>query len=166
MKRNIIFSVLTIFMAIGGYNTIYAQLPEFSIFDSLEAPPEEGQGVITIQQPEALRKLIGTRIDSENVELSEGKTYITTLGYRVKVYKGNLERVSREEAEALQLEIKKLFPDLDSDLRYYSPFWELHVGSFLSFEEALPNCRELLKKFPKKKNEIYVIEADIRLSLD
>ena len=166
MKRGIIFSVFALLMAVSGYNTIYAQTPHFSIFDSFDAPPKKGEGVVIIHQSENIKKLVGTRIDNENVVVSEGKTYLLTEGYRIQVYSGNNQRISKEEASTLQTKIKEVFIDTEADVKYNAPFWRLHVGNYRSFEEASLMLRELRSLFPQKKNEIYIIEDVIRLPLD
>ena len=166
MKRGIIFTFFTLIMAAGGYNSIYAQSPHFSIFDSFEAPPKAGKGVVVIHQSNAIKQLVGTRIDNENVSVVNGKTHLITQGYRIQVYHGNTPRISKEEVTSLQAKLKELYPNMESDIRYNAPFWKLHVGNFRSFEEASLMLRELRRLYPKEKNEIYIIEDDIRLPLD
>ena len=165
MKRIIFFTVFTLIIA-GGYNIIHAQSPHFSIFDSFEAPSKTGEGVVIINQSEAVRRLVGTRIDNENVVAQNGKTFLRLQGYRIHVYSGNNPRKSKEEAAEFQTKIKELFHGIDTYVRYYAPFWKLHIGNFLTFEEAWLSCRELHKSFPQIKNEIYIIEDEIRLPLD
>ena len=165
MKRSIIFTVLTIIMIVGGYSTVYAQSPHFSIFDSFEAPPNEGEGKVVIHQSEALKNLVGTRIDSD-VVLMNGKTFLKTTGYRIHAYTGNNQRTSKGEALSLQTEIKELFPDIDTYIDYDAPTWKLRVGNFLSIEQALPVRLKLQSIYPQKKNEIKIIDSQILLPLD
>jgi len=166
IMRRIIFTVLTLILVIGGYNTISAQSPQFSIFDSFEKYPKAGEGTVVIHQSDALKQLVGTRIDSENIDVVNGKTYLITRGYRVQVYSGNNQRTSKDEAFALQEKIREMYPGVDTYVTYNAPFWKLHVGNYRSFEEASIMLRELRTAFPQKKNEIYIIEDDIRLLLD
>ena len=166
MKRKIIFTVLFLITVVVGYNTIHAQSPQFSIFDSFETTPKAGEGVVVIHQSEAIKQLVGTRIDNENVDVLNGKTFLITQGYRIQVYSGNNQRISKDEATSLQAKIKEVYPDIDADVKYYAPFWKLHVGNFRSFEEASFMLRELRNLFPQKKKEIYIIEDEIRLPLD
>ena len=166
MKRSIFFTVFIIITMASGYNNLYAQSPQFSIFDSFEERAKTGKGIVVIHQSEAIKKLIGTRIDSENIDLESGNTYILTEGYRIQVYSGNIPRTSRDEVSSLQLQIKELYPSLETYPKYSAPFWKLHIGDFRSFEEASFVLRELRNKFPQKKNEIYIIVDEIRLLLD
>jgi hypothetical protein len=152
-------------MTSGVYNSGYAQSPQFSIFDSFETPPKAGEGRIVVHQPDELRQLVGTRIDSENIDVVNGKTFLMTMGYRVQIYSGNNQRTSKDEALTLQTKLKELYPDL-TYIVYNPPFWKLHIGDYRSFEEASFMLRELRSVFPQKKNEIYILEDQIRLPLE
>ena len=165
-RRLRILTLLALLFTAGGGSMTYAQSPQFSIFESLEARQKSGEGIIVIHQPDAIKRLVGTRIDSGKLNILNGKTYITTRGYRIQVYSGNNQKTSRGEASALQERIKGLFPNMESDTRFDAPFWRLHVGHFLTFEEASIMKRELLNVFPQKKNEIIIFEDDIRVLLD
>ena len=168
MKHSIILTVFALIAAVNGSDTIHAQTPQFSIFDSFEASHSTGEGgKVVIHQSDAIKQLVGTRIDSENIDVLNGKTYLITEGYRIQVYSGNNQRTSKDEAYTLQSNIKELYPDIDTYVKYNAPFWRLHIGNFRSFEEASLILRELRGIFPQKKNEIYIIiENKIRLSLD
>ena len=150
----------------GKYYALYAQSPDFSIFDSFEKPSKAGEGKVLIHQSESLKQLVGTKIDSDNIIVINNKTHLITQGYRIQVYSGNNHRTSRDEATAIQNNIKELYPDLASDVKYYAPVWRLFVGNFRSFEEAELILRELRSKFPKIKNELYTVESEIYLPLD
>lgn len=151
---------------LSGHLLSYAQSPYFSIFDSFERASKPEAGVVVIHQPEALKLLVGTRIDSENIDVINGKTYLITEGYRVQVYSGNNQRTSKGEAMEKQKKIKELYPDIRTYLTYNAPFWKLHVGDFRSYEEASHMLRSLREAFPQTGNEIYIIEDKIRLLLD
>jgi hypothetical protein len=165
MRRYLLFTVFVFLLAIGGNNVISAQSPQFSIFDSFEQRAKPGEGTVVVHQSEAIKKLVGTRIDNENVVISEGKTFLTTRGYRIQVYSGNLA-ASRAEAERLAGRIKELFPGLETDIKFSAPFWRLFVGNYLFHEEAATVRRELMRVFPQQRNEINIFEDDIRLLLD
>ena len=166
MKRILILAVPVLLFTTGGRTVTYAQTPQYSIFESLEVRQKSGEGVIVTHQPDVIKRLVGTRINSENINIVNGKTFITTRGYRIQIYSGNNQRTSRGEATALQERIKGLFPYLESDTKFDAPFWKLHLGNFLTFEEASIMKRELLAVFPQKKNEIFIFEDSIRVSLD
>ena len=166
MKRRIYLILLSFIMISGICNSVYAQSPQFSIFDSFETPPKPGEGRVVIHQSEEVKQLVGTRIDSENVDIINGKTYLITMGYRIQVYSGNNQRTSKDEAYSFQTKIKEQYNDINTYVIYNAPFWKLHVGDFRSFEEASLMLRILRNAYPQKKNEIYILEDNIRLSLD
>ena len=166
MKRTIILTIFSLVMISGGYNSVHAQSPHFSIFDSFDAPAKAGEGRVAIHQSGELKQLVGTRIDSENVDVINGKTFLVTMGYRIQMYSGNNQRTSKDEAHSLQEKIKELHTDIPTYVIYNAPFWKLHIGDYRSFEEASFMLRELRNAFPQKKNEIYILEDNIRLPLD
>jgi hypothetical protein len=158
--------IISILLFTCSLAPVIAQSPMFSIFDAFEAKPKANEGKVIIHQSDSLKKRVGTRIDSENIDVINGNTYLITPGYRVQVYSGNNQRTSRAEAEKLQKMIKETHPDLATYVTFYAPFWKLHVGNYRSFEEASRMLRELRGEFPQNKNEIYIIEDDVRLLLD
>jgi len=166
MRRQLIFTVMVCLLAVGGTCVVCAQSPQFSIFDSFEQRSKPGEGDVVIHQSEAIKKLVGTRVDNENVEILNGKPILNLAGYRIQVYSSNIQRVAKGEAEALAAKIKELFPDLETYPKYFAPFWKLHVGNYLTDEEASIMWRELRKAFPQRKNEIFIIEDKIQLPLD
>jgi hypothetical protein len=159
------FLLLSVAM-LCGHAVLHAQSPYFSIFDSLERPSNAAKGVVIIHQSESVKQLVGTRIDSENIDIINGKTFLITKGYRIQVYSGNNQRVSKDEAMEKQKKIKELYPDIRTYVIYNAPFWKLHVGDCRSYEEAANILRSLREVFPQHRNEIYIIEDDIRLPLD
>jgi len=163
MKRTyIIFCILTIFAAVTGH----AQSPHFSIFDSLESRPKTGQGYVIVNQSSTIKRLVGTRLDSENAEIYNGKTYIKTEGYRIKVYSDNHQLVSKKEAEDLKEKISDLYPGIDANIIFDAPWWMLYVGNYIIYEEAFAMYRELQKAFPQMKKEMNIVETTIRLPMD
>ena len=65
-----------------------------------------------------------------------------------------------------QKKIKELYPDVRTYVTYNAPFWKLHVGDYRSYKEASYMLRSLRETFPQIRNEIYIIEDEIRLLLD
>jgi len=157
---------ICILLFAGCYLTGGSQTPLFSIFDAFEREPLPGEGKVIVHQSDSLRQLVGTKIDSENIDVVNGKAYLKTTGYMVQAYSGNNQRKSKDEAFALQTKIKNLYSDTETYVKFDSPFWKLYVGNYRSFEEASQMLRALRLQFPQIKNEIYVVEGEIRLALD
>jgi hypothetical protein len=164
--RHLSIIFISTVLLLPGYGLIHAQSPHFSIFDSFENPSDPKAGIVVIHQSELLKQLVGTRIDSENIDIISGKTYLITEGYRIQVYSGNNQRTSKGEALEKQKQIKELYPDFRTYIIYNAPFWKLHFGDFRSYEEASYMLYRLREAFPQTRNEIYIIEDEIRLILD
>jgi len=162
MIRSFIVAAIVLLSVLTGY----AQSPHYSIFDALERQPKPGEGAVIINQPNAIKRLVGTRVDSDNIDVLNGKSFLITKGYRIQVYSGNNQRTSMDEAIAMQNKLKELYPGIDASRIYDAPVWKLHVGNYLTFEEASIMLRDLRKVFPQRKNEIYIIVDNIRLPLD
>jgi hypothetical protein len=159
------FYIILFFIALLS-RSLCAQSPYFSIFDLFEKFPASGEGRVVVHQPEAVKQLVGTCIDSENIDVLNGKTYLVTRGFRVQVYSGNNQRTSQDEAFEKQAKIKELYADVETYVTYKAPFWILHVGDYRSFEEAAYLYRSLKEVFPQNRNEIKIVEDDIRLLLN
>jgi hypothetical protein len=164
-RRFLILFILIPFITIYT-DVINAQSPLFSIFDQFDQPAKKGEGTVIIHQSESLKSLVGTRIDSQNLDMINGKSYLKTEGFRVQIYSGNNLRTSRDESFGKQNQIKELYPGIPTYVTYDAPFWKLHVGDYISFEEASQMLRELRNTFPKAKKEIYVIEDQINVLLE
>ena len=172
MNRVCIFSLILL-LAMAGFCVLNAQSPQYSIFDALERQSNSKEGVVVIHQSDAVKRLVGTRIDSENIDTVNEKTYIKTKGYRIQVYSGNIQAslgnnqpTSRTEAENLKAKIKEHFQNIEGYITFEAPFWKLHVGDYLTYEEASIMLRELRKTFPQRRNEINIFESNINLLLD
>ena len=166
MKRSIILTIFVFMMSAGGIFHLHAQSPVFSIFDAFEEDPKQGEGKVVIHQSEEIKQLVGTRLDSENIDVTNGKTSIKTMGYRIRIYSGYQYQKSREEAVSLQKQIEERFPEISTYLKWEAPIWRLHLGDFCFYNEAFAMVLELRTVYPKKKNDISIIEEEILLSLD
>ena len=163
MKRLFLFIALLFFL----FTTEgYAQSPQFSIFESIGQQPKQGEGMVVIHQSDAIKRLIGTRIDSENIEVIGGRSHLKTEGYRVHVYSGNNQLVSRAEMDTLSNRIKALYPDIETIKDFVSPWWKLYVGNYPTYQEAWLMSLDLQKAFPRLRKEIGVVETIIRLPMD
>ena len=158
----IILSALFLLSSIGGY----AQSQPSSIFDALERQSKPGEGRVIVYQSDAIKRLVGKRTDNENVDVVKGKRHLKTWGYRIQVYSGNNQLVSKAETEKLKAQLEKHFPGLDTYPDFIAPWWKLYVGNFLTLEETEVMKRELQKAFPQIRKEIVTVETYILLPLD
>lgn len=139
--------------------------PAYTIFDNLEKT-KAGEGIVTIHQSEAIRKLVGACKFGKDVETTDDETFLKIQGFRTQVFSGNNQRESKDEAFSKEKEIKELFPDLPTYVTYTAPFWKLRVGDFRSHEEAYHVLRQLMAAFPSYAKEMYIIREEVKIPLN
>jgi len=156
------FIYILIFIALFGGMRLTAQNP---VFDSL-TKTAAGKGVVTIHQPPSVARLIGSLPDNAKTEEENGNRYLLVSGYRIQLFSGNNQRLSKDEAFNRESQIQKLYPELPTYVKYNAPFWRLRVGDFTSYEEALSMKLMLSDAFPSFKHEISVFKEDVRIPLN
>ncbi|MDH6356750.1 SPOR domain-containing protein [Parabacteroides sp. PF5-9] len=169
MKRFFSILIPVIIILFTKVTTLSAQGPwahedDRSIFEALQRV-ESGKGEVIINQPFALRNMVGRRQEGQNVETTDGSTYLNLQGYRVQVFSGNDQRVAKDEAFKKEKEIKELYSHIPTYVTYTAPFWRLRVGDFRSNEEAYHLLRLLKEAFPSYAKEMYIVREDIKLQL-
>ncbi|WP_290087320.1 SPOR domain-containing protein [Paramuribaculum intestinale] len=132
-------------------------------------------GVNTIVQPEALRKLIARQqtesADSnkaaadEAVETTEhsAATRTKTAGFRVQVFSDNNQRTAKNEARTKARIIGERFPELRTYVTYTSPYWRLKVGDFRTQRDAQAAADDIRQAFPSYGKEIRVVRDRVNL---
>lgn len=125
-----------------------------------------GKGTIIIDQPPAIRALIGGRRDGTNIETgTDGQTYLKHQGYRIQIFSGNNQRTAKDEAFSKEKQIKERFPSLSTYVTYNAPFWRLRVGNYDSQEEAYFTQRQIAEAFPSFAKEIYIVREEVRVPI-
>jgi hypothetical protein len=125
-----------------------------------------GEGTIIIDQPPAIRAMIGGRRDGSNLETTaDGQTFLKHQGYRVQIFSGNNQRTAKDEAFRKEKQIKERFPSLDAYVTYTAPFWRLRVGNYDSHEEAFYAQRQLTEAFPSFAKEIYIVREEVKVPI-
>jgi hypothetical protein len=159
-----IFSFLLIsFFSLSAQTTL--DRPVETIFDTWQKK-ELGKGTVVVNQPEALRNMIGKRLFGEGVEITDSTAFLKIQGFRTQVFSGNNQRKSKDEAFQKEKEIKELFPDVPAYVTYNAPFWRLRVGDFRSHEEAYHMQRLLMDAFPKYSKEMYIVKEEVNIPLE
>lgn len=126
-----------------------------------------GKGTVIIDQPPAIRALIGGRRDGSSIETTaDGQTFMKHQGYRVQIFSGNNQRTAKDEAFRKEKQIKERFPSLSTYVTYNAPFWRLRVGNYDSQEEAVYAQRQLADAFPSFAKEIYIVKEEIKVSIN
>jgi hypothetical protein len=145
----------------------YAPPARYTITDELQTPAAN-KGSVTIDQPAAIRNMIGARneVGADTEVAADGRIYIKYQGYRVQVFSGNDQRTSKDEAFRREKEMKDLIFGLPTYVTYNAPFWRLRIGDYDTHEEAFYIQRRLMQAFPMYGREMYIIREEIRLPLD
>lgn len=129
-------------------------------------------GVNTIQQPEALARLLNNSADTprettqqyEETISAESNTHTRIAGYRVQVFSDNNASTARNEARAKSRKINERFPEMRTYVSYTSPYWRLKVGDFRTKREADDAAEEIRQAFPSYAKEIRVVRDRINLT--
>ena len=78
-----------------------------TIFDDLQTS-KPGKGEVIVNQPEALRKMVGVRLYGDNVEKTDSTAFLKIQGFRTQVFSGNSQRTSKDEAFEKEKKLKEL----------------------------------------------------------
>ncbi|MDO5570595.1 MAG: SPOR domain-containing protein [Bacteroidales bacterium] len=134
-----------------------------TITEELKTPSRNGGSVNIFQDP-ILDSLINKQVNNFNQKIGASDMVITGKGYRIQIFSSNNQRQAKSEADAMAFKLKELYPDLDTYVRFNSPFWKLRVGNYRTLEEAHAVLRELKKSFPKWK-EMFIVDEVIEFPL-
>jgi hypothetical protein len=136
-----------------------------SIFDAL-TKPEQGKGMVTIFQSQAIRALVDSHATRVKIETDGERSYMTVPGYTIQVFTGNSQRRSKDEAFSKKKQIDKIYSDTSTYVDYTAPFWRLRAGDFLTYEEALCMMYKLTASFPSFRKEMKIVRENIRIFLN
>ncbi len=158
--------IILLLAALGCLTQLSAQTvnDSLSIVDHITA-----DGVNTISQPEALRKLLqraDTAVADDEEKAAEEGTVggpYRVAGYRVQVFSDNNAATARNEARAKSRNISERFPEMRTYVSYTSPYWRLKVGDFRTKREADDAAEEIRQAFPSYSKEIRVVRDRINV---
>lgn len=101
---------------------------------------EWGKGTVTIHQPEALYRQLGSIYNPG----TSGRV-VQAKGYRIQIYAGGNTRSARDGALGAAQAIRSAFPDLPVYTEFVSPRWVCRVGDYRTYAEANEMLREIRK---------------------
>ncbi|MDD4921980.1 MAG: SPOR domain-containing protein [Bacteroidales bacterium] len=139
----------------GSHQTIVDQINK----------PESGKGSVRIIQDEKITEKIGRPgLKNANTSVSNSEhKYITLSGWRIQVFSGNNQRVSKNEAFRKETEVKTTFPELSTYVKYNAPFWRLRVGDFQTYQDANNILLQLRREFPAFGREMSIVKEMIQV---
>lgn len=121
-------------------------------------------GRVQLQQDGRLTDLLGTHPKAYYANTkTNSQGQITTMGYRIRVFSGNQQNVSKNRAYSIEREMNSLMPELKTYVVFKSPNWRLLVGNYRTSEEANAELRELRRQFPSYGKEMFIVKEEIVL---
>ena len=165
MKFYRLLCLLMLFPAcMSAQDTISSKQPE-SIVKKINRP-EHGKGSVTIIQDDKIAEKLGRpEIKSGLPTQSNGDHFIKIAGWRIQVFSGNNQRVSKNEAFTKEADIKSVFPELSTYVKYNAPFWRLRIGDFQTFQEAQNMLVQLRHSFPDFGREMSIVKEKIQVKV-
>jgi hypothetical protein len=127
---------------------------------------EHGKGSVMIIQDDKITEKLGKpEIKSGLQAQSSEDHFIKVSGWRIQVFSGNNQRISKNEAFTKETDIKSVFPELSTYVKYNAPFWRLRVGDFQTFQDAQNKLVELRHLFPDFGREMSIVKEKIQVKV-
>ncbi len=125
---------------------------------------EPGKGSVQIIQDENITSHLGRK--SKKAAVNDAPvTYIEMPGFRIQVFAGNNQRISKSEAYTKESDVKSIFPEMSTYVVFTAPFWRLRVGDFQTFQEAQRMMTKLRAEFPAFGREMSIIKEKVRIKV-
>lgn len=159
MRKVLIITCLTMFYATWSVAQQQSQDNTPDICKHLEQT-----GRVVLRHDPRLNTLLTTpktHVSSSQQQADKGR--LTGNGFRIRVFAGNKQNVSKTEAYRIQRMLQEQNPDLETYVVFKTPFWRLLAGNFRTTEEANAVLRQLKKQFPSLAGEMFVVGDEIYL---
>lgn len=124
---------------------------------------EPGKGSVLIIQDDNITERLGR--PGKMAAAEEAPEFVVLSGYRIRVFAGNNQRISKNEAYAKEAEVKSLFPELSTYVVFTAPFWRLRVGDFQTFQEAQRMMVKLRTTLPAFGREMSIVKEKVRVKV-
>jgi len=126
---------------------------------------EPGKGSVKVIQDESITNRLGSKDKKPAGTEAAPVTYIEMMGFRIQVFAGNNQRISKGEAYTKESDVKSLFPEMSTYVVYTAPFWRLRVGDFQTFQEAQRMMTKLRGEFHTFGREMSIIKEKVRVKV-
>lgn len=123
---------------------------------------EPGKGSVVIIQDESIAKRLGRQEKKTDADVASDK-YTEVSGYRIQLFIGNNQRISKNEAYTKEANVKAAFPELPTYVAFSAPFWRLRAGDFQSLTEAQRMLAKLRTEFPSFGREMSIVKEKVRV---
>lgn len=158
--------LLSVLLAVGGAVAVQAGTVQADSTIVARLQDHRSGGKVVIYQSKKLEAKVGRRGRGSSINRVRDVNYLVTQGYRIQVFSGNNQRKSKAEAERKEKLIKELTPELETYVQFKSPFWQLRVGNYRSYEEADQQLRMLRKAFPSFGKEMYIVREEVQFPIE
>lgn len=137
-----------------------------SIVDKINKA-ESGKGSVQIIQDIKIAERIGRPAKKASInELQNGESkYVEMSGWRIQVFSGNNQHISKIEAFRKETDVKTTFPELLTYLKFNAPIWRLRVGDFQTYQDAQKMLVQLRHTFPTYGHEMYIVRDRIQVKV-
>lgn len=152
---------LTLFLVLFSSLSVMAQV-EQNGKDICTHLQESGR--VEILQDSRLTELVGSTPKAYYVNGNKTADTQSTIGYRIRVFSGNQQTVSKNRCYGIQANINEQMPELPTYITFKTPNWRLSVGDFRTSEEASSMLTQLRKDFPAYAKEMFIVKEKINLS--
>lgn len=148
-----------------GQDSVFTRQSE-SIVDKINRP-QSGKGSVQIIQDVRIAEKVGRPAKKGFIDESqEGETqYVEMSGWRIQVFSGNDQRISKREAFRKETDVKTSFPELSTYVKYNAPIWRLCVGDFQTYQDAQKMLVQLRHTFPAYGREMSIVKARIQVKV-
>ncbi len=121
-------------------------------------------GRVTIIQDSRLTELVGNQPRTYYANGSRsGEVPQNIIGYRIRVFSGNQQTVSKNRCYSIQAYINQEMPELPTYVAFKTPNWRVSVGDFRTSEEARSMLTQLRKAFPGYAKDMFIVKEKINL---
>jgi hypothetical protein len=86
-------------------------------------------------------------------------------GWRIQVFSGNNQRISKIEAFRKETDLKTSFPELSTYVKYNAPIWRLRVGDFQNYPDAQKMLLQLRHAFSAYSHEMSIVRDRIQVKV-
>jgi len=155
--------IISLFLALISFFGLQAQ-EEQTRQDICSHLQETGR--VEILQDSRLTELVGSEPKAYYANGEKPTEKQGTMGYRIRVFSGNQQTVSKNRCYGIQSYINEQMPELPTYITFKTPNWRLSVGDFRTSEEANAMLAQLRKEFPAYAKEMFIVKEKIKVSSD
>lgn len=129
--------------------------------------PVPGKGSVTLIQDDKIADKLGKPAikNAITVQANGDAKYLKISGFRIQIFSGNNQRVSKNEAFSKEADLKSVFPELSTYVKYNAPFWRLRVGDFQTYQDAQNMLMQLRRSFPAFGREMSIVREKIQVKV-